>query len=417
MGGTRDRPLVVGANHRSSSMRLRDRLFVEESAVPAFLARLREAGIEQALVLSTGIRIEVHAIHGDHDAAAPTILDAMADHAGVARADLDDQTYIHSDHLAVRHIFAVASALDSLTVGDALILSQVSDSHRLARQEGMSGPDLDGIIEAAQQVAERVQGETAVSRRAVSIASAAVQVARDLHGDLDRRSALLVGAGELGEVVTRDLMKAGLGGLTVTHPRETRAERLSRAFDCHRTPFDTLADALAGADIVITALGGRRRIVDRDLIRAALKKRRRKPMFLIDTAVPGDVEPSVHEEDGAFVYDADDLERVAMEGMTSREAEAADAWRIVDEEVAAFVAGWQQDLDDPAPASLRRHLEGLRAAALAEANGDAVEATRLLTERLLDGPSAALERPEDRQKILDAINTLFGGGGEPREKT
>ena len=387
---TQGRPLIVGANHRSSSLILRDRLFVEDAQVPGFLERLRQAGIGQALVLSTCDRVEVQAIHPQPVAGAALLMEALAAHGGVTADDLDGQVYVLADADAVRHVFAVTASLDSQVVGEPQVLGQVKACHRLAHAAGMSGPDLEALLQAAYGAAKRVRGETAIGERPVSMAAAAVQVARDVHGELERCGGLLIGTGDMAELIAGNLINAGLANLTVTHPAEARAEAMARALACHVAPFDQLAGLLAAADVVVTSLGSRRHTLDADMLNAALRQRRRRPVFLIDAAIPGDVEPAVNRIDEAFLYDLGDLERVAMEGRDSREAEARAASAIIEDSVGQFLRGRAERAAVPALTRLRRHFENVRETALTECPDDAAEATRRLVNRLLHDPSEAL---------------------------
>ena len=305
-----ERPVIVGANHKSSGLMLRDRLFVEDGAVPEFLDRLRQAGLTQALVLSTCDRVEVQAIDPGGGEAPDLIARALADHAEMAPGEIDGQLYTLWDDVAVRHVFTVAASLDSQIVGEPQVLGQVKACHRLARDAGMTGSALEAILQAAYSAAKRVRNETAIGERPVSISAAAVQIAREVHGDLDRCTALLIGAGDMGEMVARDLISAGLSQLTVTHPTEKRAEGVARALDAHVAAYDTLSVLLAEADIVLAAVGRRRHLLTGDMVTAALGTRRQKPVFIIDAAIPGDVEPAVNRIDAAFLYDLGDLEEI-----------------------------------------------------------------------------------------------------------
>lgn len=387
---TTARPIVVGANHRSSSLSLRDRLFVEDAELPAFLARLRVAGIGDAMVLSTCDRVEVVAFHADREAACRVVMALMAERAGVDAAELAGQLYVHWDVEAVRHVFTVTASLDSQVLGEPQVLGQVKAGHRIAREAAMTGSGLEALLQAAYAAAKRVRSETAIGERPVSIAAAAVQLARDLHGDLGRCSGLLIGAGEMGELVAGELLAGGLGDLAVIHPTEARAQASARALNCHFAPYDNLVTRLAAADVVLAGLGRRQYVISADMVTAALRQRRRRPVFIVDAGIPGDVEPAVNRIDAAFLYDLNDLERVAMEGRSNREAEARAAWRIIDAEVAAFLHGRAERKAAPALTRLRAHFEEVRAGALADAGGDAERATRLLINRLLHGPSRAL---------------------------
>lgn len=417
------RLVVVGASYRSSPAALRDRLFIDLPDQPALLGRLRAAGIGEALVLATCDRVEIVAAGAEPDRAATVALDVLAERAGVPRGALDGATYRYDGRAAVRHLFAVAASLDSMITGEPQVLGQVKESHRVARAADACGPTLDAVLDAAYHVAKRVRTETAIGERPVSIAAAAERLARNIHGDLANCAGLLVGDGDMGELIAAHLRQAGLGALTVTARIEARAEMLARHMGCNYAPFEQLDRLLAGAEIVFSALATGRHAVTRDQVAAALAARRRKPIFLIDAAVPGDVERSVNDLDGAFVYDLADLEAVAIEGRAGRDAAAAEASRMVEEAVEEFCRDRAGRRAGPAVARLRARFETVRAAALRDAGGDAEAATRLLINRLLHEPSAALRAlaegggadSADAERLLIRLFGLedtFGGAAE-----
>ena len=433
------RLVVVGASYRSSPAALRDRLFVDLPDQPALLGRLRAAGIAEALALATCDRVEIAAAGADPDHATAVALDVLAERAGVPRSALDGATYRYDGRAAVRHLFAVASSLDSMITGEPQVLGQVKESHRVARAAGACGPTLDAVLDAAYHVAKRVRTETAIGERPVSIAAAAERLARNIHGDLGHCAGLLVGDGDMGELIAAHLRHsgrqgAGLGALTVTARIEARAEMLARHMGCNYASFERLDRLLAGADIVISALATGRHAVTRDQVAAALAARRRKPIFLIDAAVPGDVERAVNELDGAFVYDLADLEAVAIEGRAGRDAAATEAARMVEEAVEEFCRDRAGRRAGPAVARLRARFEAVRAEALRDAGGDAEAATRLLINRLLHEPSAALRAlaesggadSADAERLLIRLFRLEGtleglpegrGAGDEETKT
>jgi len=413
------RALVVGANHRSSSMILRDRLFVEDVAAPFILERLKNAGIEQALVLSTCDRVEVQAFYNDtainEQETARRIIEILAEHGELGPSEMDGQTYVHWDQQAVRQIFAVTASLDSLIIGEPQVLGQVKAAHRIAKQAGMTASGLESILQAAYGAAKRVRNETAIGERPVSIAAAATQLAGDLHGDLAKCTVLMVGGGEMGELIATDMLAGGLSKLVATHPNERRAEEAARRLDCHVSAFEELSNNLAQADIVLTALGRRRQAITAAMVEKAISVRRHKPIFFIDTAIPGDIDPLVERIDDAFLYSLDDLERVAMEGRAGRENESGAAWKIIDAEVETFLRGHAERTAVPALSKLRSHFDAMREQALLDGGGDAEKSTRLLINRLLHGPSEQLRQVAASQsstgslkEIENIIDRLFG---------
>jgi glutamyl-tRNA reductase len=291
----------------------------------------------------------------------------------------------------VRRLFAIAASLESQVLGEPQVLGQVKDAHAAAAAAGATGPDLDALFAAAFAAAKRVRSETGLAERPVTMAAAALRVARDIHGDIARTAALLIGDGEMGELLIRHFTAAGLKRVAVAAPLPARAEQLARALDCHIEEFDKLEEALARADIVVSCCGSRRLIVTADLARAAHRRRRRKPMFLIDAAVPGDLDPAIDAIEGVFRYDLGDLEAAALEGQQSRRDAAEAASRIVDDAAAQFLRGRDERKAAAGIAALRARFEAERAAVLATVSGDgAAEATRLLVNRLLHGPAVKL---------------------------
>ena len=421
--------LVIGINHRSAGPALRDRLFVAEPDASVLLEKVRAEGVDEAVVLSTCERAEVVTIHPDARAAEHAFLRALAVQSGLEPDELQDQSFRHRGPEAVRHLFAVAASLDSQMIGEPQVLGQIKDSHRRAADAGMVGPSLEAILQAAYGAAKRVRSETTIAQQPVSISAAALMVARDVHGDLTRRSALLVGLGEMGEFMAAELKRAGVRDLVIVHVSAPRAEAVARRLGCHYRPWEELEDALASADIVLGAAGAGRFSVTALQADTALKRRRREPMFVIDAAVPGDIDPAVAELDGAFVYDLEDLERVALQGKATREAASAKAWRILTEELNTFLRRRAERAAGPGVAALRHHFESVRADVLADGHLDAEEATRLLVNRLLHDPSEVLRRsamaeagpgeeadPPRRGSLERALRRLFRLGDDEHDQ-
>lgn len=416
--------LVVGVNQRSAGPAARERLFQAEPDAARLLAALRLTGPGEAMVLATCERIELIAFMADPAEAERSLVRALTDRVGLTADDLEGQTFRRQGAEALRHIFAVAASLDSEVVGEPQILGQVKDCHRQAVAAGLAGSGLELVLQAAYGAAKRVRSETPIAQQPVSIAASALLVARDIHGDLDRRDALLIGLGEMGEFLASEFRDAGLRGLVITHPSQLRAESAARRLGCHFRPWEELAEAVTGADIVIGGLGAGNFVVTRGLAEAALKQRRREPIFFIDAAVPGDIEPAVDMLDGAFVYTLADLEQVALKGKATREAASTAAWKILEEELAAFLRQRAERAAVPTVAALREHFEAIRAGVLAGRKLDAEEATRLLVKRLLHDPSEVLrgtaaeetDPAETNPLSLEAaLRRLFRLDGAPRK--
>jgi len=383
--------LVVGASHRSADSALRDRLFVRDGDVAAFLAGLRDGGVQQALVLSTCDRVEVHAADPAPDHAAAAIAAALSAHGDVAPAELAPALRRCDGADALRHVFEVAASLDSVVVGEPQVLGQLKDAHRVARATGAVGSELEGALQAAYACAKRVRSETAIAIGPVSLAATAVQVARDLHGDLHAAHVLLVGGGDVGALLIDQFRLAGLAQLTVAAPTVARAAIAARRHASAAVTFDQLAAALAEADIVVAAAGLGRWLVDRAMVERALRARRQRPIFLIDAGLPGDIEPAVDTLENAFRYDLDDLDRVARASRAGRAEAASAGARIVDECIALWSDDRAARTAVPLLTALRGHFEAARRDVLARAGqADAAEATQLLVNRLLHEPYAGL---------------------------
>lgn len=383
--------LVIGANYRTCSGSLRDRLATEEGEVPAVLDRLRRTGFRQALWLSTCDRVEVHAVHERPLEAALMATELMAGRVAIEPAELAAQLYTHSEAAAVRHLFAVASSLESQVVGEPHVLGQIKAAHRDAAAAGLTGPDLEAALQAAYGTAKRVRSETGIAEGATSVVAAAVQVARDVHGELKGTSALLLGSGDMGVLLLEGLREAGLQRITVAAPVDRRAEAAARRQGGHFVPWAEVDGALAAADIIVTAAAQGRYVLSAPRMEAALRRRRRRPVFVADAGVPADVDPEVSSLSEVFVYDLADLERVALRGRAGREAATRAAWAIVEEAVRGFSRVRAERAAVPAVAALRAHFEAERQRLLVEQSGlDAGAATRLLINRLLHQPSEVL---------------------------
>jgi glutamyl-tRNA reductase len=413
--------LVIGTNHRTSPLALRDRFGLVEAELPGALAALRAAGLGEAALIATCDRIELITTSEDEDAAVAVFVALLAERTGCAAATVAGGLYRHKGAAALRHVFAVASALDSLVIGEPQVLGQVRAAHRAALEQGLAGATLDAVLSAACAAARRVRRETRIAERPVSIAAAALQLARDIHGDLDRCAALLLGPAEMGELIADRFRRAGLARLVVCGP-PARAERAAQRFTCNVLPLDELDDALTAADIVIASLGSGRTVLTVPRVAAALRRRPRRPIFVIDAAIPADAEPAVNDLDGAFLYDLGDLERAALTGRAVREGASTEAWRILDAELAAFGERRATRRGVPAVVALRRHVEGLRGQALREADGNAEVATRLLANRLLHDPSEVLRElagasPGEANATENLLRRLFRLGGGDKERT
>ncbi len=417
------RAFVIGANHQTSGLSVRDRLFVVDANVPEFLNELRQSGLRDGLLLATCDRVEVLGIHSEPEILFSSIIKTFATHAEMPEAELCEILYVREGPAAVRHLFSVTASLESLVIGEPQVFGQVKAAHRMAKDADMVHGAFEGLLQSAYGAAKRVRTETAIGERPVSIASAACGVARSLHGGLERLSVAVIGGGEMGELMARQFKDNGVKALTVSHPNPARITQLANRLECHITPYEKLVGALAEADIVICAMGSRRYSLSVDMVRGALKARRNRPQLIIDTAIPGDVEPAVNRIDDAFLYELSDLERVALEGLTSREAESEAAKVLIEEAVADYLKDHVSRDAVPVLKQLRRHFEATQQTVLDDHSNDAARATELLVSKLLHRPSEVLREMavngkteiKDAERLLRALFNLENTNKENKE--
>lgn len=414
------RVFITGANHRTAGQELRDTLFVQDRALPAFYERLRAVGAGDSMVLCTCDRVMVAALADDADAVAARVRGLLAESAGISDARIEGAFLTLKGVDALQHLFAIAASLESQVVGEPEVLGQVKEAHRRAAELGAIGPGLHRVLDAALAAAKRARSETTIGESAVSIVTAAAQVAREVLGRFDSAHALMIGGAEIGVTVIERLKAEGLAQITVADPLAPRGDALAARFGAHRLGMDGVAASLGDFDIVLTGLGASRPAVLAADVSAALKARRYRPMFVLDAAVPPDVEKAVRDLDDAYLFDLHDLERIALTGQEKRGQAAAEARAIIEEEVGRFVAADSGRQAAPVVAELRRHFEEVREQLLREQPGvTADEATRLLVNRLLHAPSRALreiaaETPAaekaGRPAEAGLIQRLFGLG-------
>ncbi len=419
--------ISAGLTLDSAGPELRDLVFGCEPDLTRLLHRLRVSSLDDAVAISTCERIEIFAVSAAPEAAG-IMFDILAGETGAATGALQEQSRRLHGGQALNRLFAVTAGLESQVPGEPQILGQVKESHRQAAALGLVGPGLEPMLQAAYQTAKRVRNETDIGHYTVSIAASALMVARDVHGDLRRCTAVVIGLGEMAEFLASELKAAGAGDIAVLHPTLARARAAAHRLSCHFRPWEELDQALAGADIVVGALGTGQFSVTRNQGEAALRARRRAPMYFIDSAVPHDIDPAVNDLDGAFVYDLEDLERIALRGRASRENALEAARDIVAQELADYSRQHAARGVAPTVVALRQHFEAVRAEILAGGNLDADEATRRLINRLLHDPtvvlkaSAAASRqtgPHAPFKLEATLKRLFhldGGEPEPTKK-
>lgn len=334
---------LIGLNHKIAGVDIRERYALTSCDPQAINEVVRLDGVNEAMVLSTCNRVEFLVVANRQPDIPQQIRKFWAKLCNQPQKDLLDHTYSHENSQAVTHLFTVASSLDSMIVGEPQILGQLKTAYRQSLESGTAKVIINRMLHKAFSVAKRIRTETAIASSAVSISYAAVELARKIFTDLSNHRALLVGAGEMAELAATHLLTSGVRDLTVVNRTLTRANELAKQFGGRALPFEDLHQALLETDIVITSTGSPTAIITAKSMKEVLRKRRNKPIFFIDIAVPRDIDPDVNSLDNIYLYDIDDLKDVVEENLAGRQQEALKAKAIVDEEVTTFMR-WRESL-------------------------------------------------------------------------
>ncbi len=426
--------VIVGLNHKTAPVEVRERLaFPADTIGHALREAVAAEGVSEGVILSTCNRVEVCALAEDGRRGAEAVERFLSSFHGMPPETFSPHLYRLAGDDAVRHLFRVASSLDSMVLGEPQILGQVKDAYAWACDHKAIGPVLDKFFTKAFSVAKRVRTETRVANSAVSVSYAAVELAKKILGNLSDNTVMLIGAGEMCELAARHLLSAGARGLLVTNRTFERAVRLASDFDGTPVRFEDLSVHLKRADIVISSTGSPRFVLTRADIEEVLRVRKNRPMFFIDMAVPRDIDPDANEVANVYVYDIDDLNNVIVTNLEERQREAEKADGIVAAEVQAFRRWLDAQQVTPTIVSLRRKFEEIRESEVGKALsalGDADPRTRKVVESLasaivnkaLHSPIASLKRESDGRGPADKIavvREIFDlpeeGGGAPAE--
>jgi len=353
---------VTGVSHKTAPVEVRECLAFRENTLPAALADLKSrAGVAEAVILSTCNRVEITVTTDDqHDAQA--IVDSfLADQKAVSPDTIGPHLYRHEGQDAIHHLFRVASSLDSMVVGEPQILGQLKQAYAAAKDCGALCGWLDGLLTRAFSVAKRVRSETGIGQNAVSISYAAVELARKIFGSLSGRTVMIVGAGKMSELAARHLRRSGASHVFVTNRTHERAIEMAALFQGTPVEYTRFVSMLPEVDIVIASSGAPHYILRKEEMQRVIAARRNKPMFLIDIAVPRNIEPTVNDIDNVFLYDIDDLQEVVNANLRERMKEADHAETMVTEEVDRMMARLKVAEVTPTIVGLQEQLEQIRA--------------------------------------------------------
>lgn len=417
--------LLVGLSHKTAPVELRERVDFHVHGINRALEALAARGsTREAVVLSTCNRAELYVACDDVAATRADLVLFVGEFHGLERPVVAPHVYDISDLDAARHLFRVAAGLDSLVVGEPQILGQVKQAHAIARDVQVVGPILNRLFHSSFAVGKRVRTETGLGAGAVSIGYAAVSLARKIFGDLGGRNVVVIGAGEMGKLTARHMKSQGVHNITIVSRTMAHAARTAEAIGgATAAPWDEMDAALTAGDIVITATGAAVPILTGARVDAIMRSRRNRPLFIIDIALPRDVEPSAGEIEQVFLYNIDDLQATVRENLARRASEVAHAEAIVGEELDKFGAWLRSRGAVPTIVALRQHCESLRRAEIErldyklatladadEARARVEEITRLIMEKLLLAPTEQLKALGDADTVgaySEALTRLF----------
>ena len=418
--------LALGLNHQTAPVSVREQLaFAPDRLDSALRDLLNHGGAHEAAILSTCNRTELYC--GLKDGDSRPVVEWLGDYHRLRTGDLWPYLYQHVEGRAVRHILRVAAGLDSLVLGEPQILGQVKDAYQAANSAGALGTRLDRLFQHTFAVAKQVRTDTRIGASPVSVAFAAVSLAKQIFADLPKRTALLIGAGDTIELVARHLHENGIGRLVVANRTLERAHALAASFAGYAIALEEIPAHLREADMVISATASPGLMLEAALVRQCLKQRRHQPMFMVDLAVPRDIDPATADLDDVYLYTVDDLKDIIQENLRSRQAAAQQAEEIIESQVEHFMA-WLRTQDSAASLrALRQQAEAMRDEALARARRqleqgkDPAEVMNLLahtlTNKLMHSPCAGLREAaaQGDVEMLTLIQNLYRlPGASPR---
>ena len=418
--------LITGVSHKTAPVEIRERLAFREESLPAALADLRSHGVAEAVILSTCNRVEI-TVTAEDQADPRAIVDAfLAARKSVIAGDMGPDAigphlYRHEGREAIHHLFRVAASLDSMVVGEPQILGQLKAAYATAKDCGAVSGWLDGLLARTFSVAKRVRSETGIGQMAVSVSYAAVELARKIFGSLANRTVMIVGAGKMSELAARHLRRSGAAHVFVTNRTHERAVEMATLFQGTPVEYSRFTAMLPEVDILIASSGAPHYILHKDEMQRVISARRNKPMFLIDIAVPRNIEPAINEIDNVFLYDIDDLQEVVNTNLRERMKEAGRAELLVVEEVERMMARLKVAEVAPIIVGLQEQLEQIRSAEMEKTRRkygpftpqqeQAMEAlTRGLINKIAHGPISELRshagQPESAP-VVAAIRRAF----------
>jgi len=414
--------IVIGLNHRTASIEIRERLAFPDDRIEMALHQVQSLpSLKENMILSTCNRVEIYAAARETEKAIIDLKHFFSQYHSLSLREFEKNLYSLIGEEAVRHIFRVASSLDSMVVGEPQVLGQIKSAYEMAVETKTSGLILHRLLHRAFHVAKRVRAETKIGDSAVSVSSVAVELARKIFETLEKKIVLLIGAGEMCELAARHLVSGGVEKVLVTNRTYERAVAMAQEFRGEAVPFEEISQGLKRVDIVISATDSPQHLIQHDQVVKVMKDRKQKPIFFIDIADPRDIEPRVGDIENVYLYNIDDLKKVADENIKDREKEAQKAETIVQDEVIKFV-NWYHSLEvTPTIVALRKKFEEIRKKELektlslhpdlSDREKKSLEAlTAAIINKILHPPTTFLKQTNEEASAdlyLDTLRTLF----------
>ncbi len=422
--------ILAGVSHHNTPLEVRERFFISEQALPEELAGMaRYQSLKESVILSTCNRVEFYSYTDNYENGIDALYEFLRDSRRIRAEELKNHLYVHSDEDAMRHLFSVASSLDSMVLGEPQILGQVKDAYQVAEKTGHTGKSLTSLFTRAFRVAKKVRDQTVLGKKAVSVSSVASELANKIFGSLKDRTVLLLGAGEMAELAATHLVGHGARTVLVANRTFSRAEALASSLGGRAVNYDNISSEMAQADIVIASTGAPHMVVNREMVESALDARRDTPIFLIDIAVPRDIDPAVNDLENVYLYDIDDLQSVVASNIEGREEGAVQARSIVKQELEKYLRRVQLEDLSQTFSAIRIEAESQREGEVAKTLsrlpdlGDkerqVIESmSRAIVNKLLHQPFEALREmngEEWGEESLTIIQRLFGVEPGPEE--
>lgn len=418
--------VVFGLNHNTAPIEIRERLYISETTIPDLLNDLKKYGINEAVIISTCNRTEIYFCCDNLEESFKTIRDILTGHFEVESEWLHDYTYIFKDEDAYRHLFLVASGLDSMVIGEPQILGQVKDAYRVATFHNSTGFFLDSVFHRTFNVAKRIRTETKIGYNPVSISSMAIELSKKIFGELKNKGILVIGVGEMCEIALKHFRKEGLNEIFITNRTFQNAQKLAEDIIGIPYPFQDIPSLLIKVDMVLSSTGSEKPIIDKTLVLSIMKKRKNRPLFFIDIAVPRDIDPEVNNIGNVYLYNIDDLMGLSQKHLSDRLKESEKAHAIVEEEVAKFSRWLKQLNTSPLIAHIYEKAEEIRnkefkktLSKLKNMDKDTSKTVDMLTRTIINKlihPHISLIKQDGTPAVLEIMKKLFRFEEEDEEE-